>query len=71
MDAQPDDPHPKPVHKDVAWAVQRMTEVEREFFEERAAILEFDAGLPIAKAEREALYLTQVYFGTRQRREHC
>ena len=34
-----------------------MTESQREWFEERAAIMEYDGGLTRAEAEREALEL--------------
>lgn len=39
------------------------TEAEdlREYFEERAGILEYDGGLPRAKAEREAAKITATY----------
>ena len=35
----------------------RLTEAERADFEERAAIMEFEGGLPRAEAERRALLL--------------
>lgn len=53
----------QPVDADVARTVARLNLDQREFFEERAGILQFDAGLPIAQAEREALRLTRVHFG--------
>lgn len=37
-----------------AFLAQLRTELDREHFEERAAILEFEAGLPRAEAERLA-----------------
>lgn len=58
--------HPRrPADADVAKAVAKLNENQREFFEERAAILQFDAGMPIAQAEREALRLTHVHFNLR------
>jgi len=42
---------------DVALAVEQLDELARELFEERAAILEFDAHMPRAEAERRALGL--------------
>ena len=38
-------------------------EVEREFFEERAAIMEFDGGICRKNAEIEAAKLTLIFFG--------
>ena len=43
-----------------------LTPAEREDYAERAAILEFDAGLPRAEAERRAL---AIVLGKRQRAE--
>jgi hypothetical protein len=42
-------------------AIAREVENLREAFEERAAILEYDAGLPRADAEREAARITAAY----------
>lgn len=53
----------QPVDVDVARAVDSLTVDQREFYEERASILCFDAHMPIAQAEREALRLTRKYFG--------
>jgi len=39
-----------------------LNEDEREFYEERAAIIEYEAGLPRVLAEQEALKLTLEYF---------
>jgi len=54
---------PRPIDADVARAVARLNLGQREFFEERAGILEFDAGLPRAEAEREALVQTREFYG--------
>jgi hypothetical protein len=52
-----------PVDADVARAVARLNHGQREFFEERAGILEFESGLARAEAEREALAQTREYYG--------
>ena len=52
-----------PIDSDVARSVYQLTNGQREFFEERAGILEFDSGLPRAEAEREALAQTREFFG--------
>ena len=44
-----------PLNPTVAAAVEKLPEGAREAFEERAAIMEHDGGLPRADAEREAL----------------
>jgi hypothetical protein len=49
-----------PLDPDVAEAVARLSPAEREHFEERAAILEYDAGAPRREAERWAL--AEVWF---------
>ena len=41
--------------QDLAEVVERLPEALREHFEYRAAILEFDAGLPREIAERQAM----------------
>ena len=46
---------PEPLDRDVAEALAGLTPDQREAFEERAAILEYDAGLPRRTAERRAL----------------
>ena len=46
---------PVPLDRDVAEALAGLTSDQREAFEERAAILEYDAGLPRRTAERRAL----------------
>jgi len=46
----------QPLDPDVARQVSQLDdEAEREAFEERAAIFEFDGGLPRREAERQAL----------------
>ena len=40
----------------------------REYFEERAAILEFDGGLSRSDAEREAQKLTELYLSQRNQK---
>lgn len=40
-----------------------LPEGEREFYEERAAIMEFDGGMCREKAETEAAKLTSTFFG--------
>lgn len=40
-----------------------LSEVEREFYEERAAIMEYDGGMCKEKAETEAAKLTSIFFG--------
>lgn len=42
--------------------VSEMTEVQREFYEERAGILEYEANMPRAMAEEIALQLTKEYY---------
>ena len=46
---------PEPLDRDVAEALAGLTPDQREAFEERAAILEYDAGFPRRTAERRAL----------------
>lgn len=46
---------PEPLDRDVAEALSGLTPDQREAFEERAAILEYDAGIPRRTAERQAL----------------
>lgn len=45
----------QPLDADVAHAVTHLDEGDREAFEERAAIFEYDGGLPRREAERRAL----------------
>lgn len=53
----------KPIEPAVADAVAGLSEDQREFFEERAAVLEFDGGFSRQDAEREALAQTRRHFG--------
>ena len=55
-----------PVDRRVARFVSTLDPDAREFFEERAAILEFEAGLSRAEAERQASQLTRDYLARRQ-----
>lgn len=56
-------PWPRAIDPDVASAVDQLSELHREYFEERAGILEFDSDLPRAEAEREALAQTREFYG--------
>lgn len=60
---RPFPPWPRAIEPDVASAVDQLSAPHREFFEERAGILEFESGLPRAVAEREALAQTREYYG--------
>lgn len=40
-----------------------LSEIERDFYEERAAIIEFDGGMCRENAEIEAAKLTSIFFG--------
>ena len=55
---------PEPLDRDVAEALAGLTTDQREAFEERAAILEYDAGLPRRTAERD-LFMTGTYGASR------
>jgi len=55
--------YPVPLDPDVAQAVDLLDEDAREFFEERAALIEFDGGMPRRHAERYALEQTCEQFG--------
>lgn len=61
--SKPRDRLPPPIDADVARVVARLNHGQREFFEERAGILEFESGRPRADAEREALEQTRAFFG--------
>ena len=50
--------YPRPLDAGVARLVERLDANCREFFEERAGILEFDAGMSRLEAERRALIQT-------------
>lgn len=47
--------YPKPQHPIVADLVSGLNDIQREFYEERAGVLEFDAGLDRTLAEGLAL----------------
>lgn len=51
-----------PLDAKVAIQVQALQENAREFFEERAAIIEYDGGKPRVEAERQALAETLLRF---------
>ncbi|MFM0295005.1 hypothetical protein P0D68_17845 [Paraburkholderia sp. RL17-380-BIE-A] len=44
-------------------AIESLNANQREFFEERAAIIEEGDGIPRIEAERRALFLTYQWFG--------
>ena len=48
--------------------LKTLDEDAREYFEERAAILEFDGGLSRSDAEREAQKLTELYLSQRNQK---
>jgi hypothetical protein len=54
--------HPGPLSPDVATFVETLDIDAREYFEERAGIAEFEAGMSRADAEQFALELTRVHF---------
>lgn len=58
----------QPLDATVAWAVAQFDEGDREAFEERAAIMEYDGGLPRREAERRALALVQADRRVRRQR---
>ena len=60
--------YPRCQDADVAAAVDAFDDDTREFFEERAAIIEFDGGSPRAEAERAALEQTREWLVERERR---
>ena len=55
-------PHPEPLSPDVATFVKGLDENMLEFFQERAGIAEFEAGMSRADAEQFAMELTQAHF---------
>ena len=55
-------PHPKPLSPDVAAFVETLDINAREYFEERAGIAEFEAGMSRAAAEQFAMELTRAHF---------
>lgn len=58
----------QPLDPLVARAVAQLDEADREAFEERAAIMEYDGGLPRREAERRALALVQADRRARRQR---
>lgn len=59
----------RPLDDDVALWADRLNEGDREWFEERAAIIEFDAGFLRADAERAAMVETRKYLAERDGRK--
>ena len=55
-------PHPEPLTSDVRLFVETLNSDAREFFEERAGIAEFEAGMSRAEAEQFAMELTRDHF---------
>ena len=55
-------PHPEPLNLDVRQFVESLDIDAREYFEERAGIAEFEAGMSRADAEQFAMGLTQAHF---------
>jgi hypothetical protein len=54
--------HPEPLNIDVRQFVESLDSNAREYFEERAGIAEFEAGMSRADAEHFAMELTQAHF---------
>lgn len=63
MAANRSSPHPTPLNEAVAAIVAMLDDDAREFFEERAAIRQFDGGQDRASAELEAMKETLRKFG--------
>ena len=55
-------PYPEPLSLDVKKFVETLDINAREYFEERAGIAEFEAGMSRADAEQFALELTRAHF---------
>ena len=55
-------PHPEPLSLDVKLFVENLDTDAREYFEERAGIAEFEAGMTRAEAEQFAMELTRAHF---------
>ena len=55
-------PHPEPLSPDVRQFVETLDIDAREYFEERAGIAEFEAGMSRPEAEQFAMKLTQAHF---------
>jgi chromosome segregation ATPase len=54
--------HPEPLNIDVRQFVESLDSNAREYFEERAGIAEFEAGMSRADAEQFAMELTKAHF---------
>ena len=54
--------HPEPLNLDVRQFVETLDIDASEYFEERAGIAEFEAGMSRADAEQFAMELTQAHF---------
>jgi hypothetical protein len=55
-------PHPEPLSLDVRQFVETLDINAREYFEERAGIAEFEAGMSRPDAEQFAMELTRAHF---------
>ena len=55
-------PYPEPLSLDVKSFVESLDSNAREYFEERAGIAEFEAGMSRAEAEQFAMELTRARF---------
>ena len=55
-------PYPEPLSLDVKIFVSTLDSNAREYFEERAGIAEFEAGMSRAEAEQFAMELTLIRF---------
>jgi hypothetical protein len=55
-------PHPEPLSPDVRQFVETLDIDARGYFEERAGIAEFEAGMSRAEAEQFDMELTQAHF---------
>ena len=54
--------HPKPLSAEVNQFVESLDDDAREYFEERAGIAEYEAGLTREEAERFAMEQTRIQF---------
>jgi len=55
-------PYPEPLSLDVKLLVETLDINAREYFEERAGIAEFEAGMSRLEAEQFAMELTRAHF---------
>ena len=55
-------PYQEPLNTDVKHFVETLNINAREYFEERAGIAEFEAGMSRAEAEQFAMELTRAHF---------